>query len=82
MRFPERLTDRIYGSDSQWPGSLLVLTQSFAQAPSLHPRRLLTPAIGYLQEGKDIGGFHVTQSIEFGGRITDSGAARRCMTPW
>ncbi len=41
------------------------------------------PAVRMHREGKDIGGFHVTQSVEFGGRINEyHGQPRRCMTRW
>ena len=48
---------------------LVLATLSFAQAPSAPP-----PAAppSDSQEGKDIGGFHVTQSVEFGGRINST----------
>ena len=48
---------------------LVLATLSFAQAPSAPPP---AAAPSDSQEGKDIGGFHVTQSIEFGGRINET----------
>ena len=73
MRFPTIRRSHL------WLGltvaGLVLATLSFAQAPSAQapstPPPPATPPSDS-QEGKDIGGFHVTQSIEFGGRINDT----------
>jgi hypothetical protein len=49
--------------------ALLLASASIAQNPSAAPTPAPQPAAP--EEGKDIGGFHVTQSIEFGGRISE-----------
>jgi hypothetical protein len=48
---------------------LLLVTTSIAQNPPAPPANP-APATS-ADEGKDIGGFHVTQSVELGGRIAD-----------
>ena len=58
---------------------LVLANLSFAQAPSPPPPPATPPES---QEGKDIGGFHVMQSIELGGRISDVRGSRRCTTRW
>ena len=68
MRFPT-----IYRSH-QWlglvVGGLVLTTLSFAQAPSASSSSSATSDDA--QEGKDIGGFHVTQYVDFGGRINET----------
>src|ERR1700742_501699 len=68
MRFPT--IDRSH----LWLGlvvaGLVLATLSFAQAPSASAPPATPPSDA--QEGRDIGGFHVTQSIEFGGRINET----------
>ena len=68
MRFPTIRRSHL------WLGlavaGLVVATLSFAQTPSA-PSPPATPPSD-TQEGKDIGGFHVTQSVEFGGRINET----------
>src|SRR5215471_14617499 len=48
---------------------LICIHGSYAQDQSSDPSAPNPPAAS--EEGKDIGGYHVTQSVEVGGRITN-----------
>src|SRR5215471_21735106 len=50
---------------------VLVCSMAAQNPPSAQTPQTPPAAPPDAQEGKDIGGFHVTQSIEFGGRIND-----------
>src|SRR6516165_456405 len=47
------------------------VSMSIAQTPPAQPAPPAPPPSTSDNEGKDIGGYHVTQSVELGGRIAD-----------